>query len=150
MARLIVEKDISKYRIAQKQLNYWTKTQKDNQRWTADLQELRLRWSNRCENLKNPKAAKSPDWKYLPKKKKKLEVSSSLRRGDIRSWNSCGRNRDCTRRPRLAWEQLLKVNSLCFDPCCCLFALVVVDFCLLLIFVCCWCWFLFVVVVVCC
>ena len=130
MARLIVEKHISKNRIAQNNWTIdWTETQKSNLRWTAVLPELRLRWSNRCENLKNLKAAKSPNWKISATKEKKLEVSSSLRRGDSRSWNSCGRNKDCTRRPRLAWERLLKVNSLCFHACCCWFLfVVVVDF----------------------
>ena len=44
------------------------------------MQELRLRWSNRCENLKNHKVAKSPDCKYLPQKKTRSFFFSQARR----------------------------------------------------------------------
>ena len=51
------------------------------------MQELRLRWSNRCENLKNLKAAKSPNWKISATKEKKTRsffVSQARRQQELK------------------------------------------------------------------
>ena len=48
------------------------------------MQELRLRWSNRCGNLRAPKAANYPDWKISATKENSFFLSQARRQQELK------------------------------------------------------------------